>query len=69
MNNVYIRCVGGMGGKESVWGVAQLTPFADLDALVTRVFPRAVKAQKNWPSRTGKLSITKFNWKKNGSIN
>jgi len=30
----YLRCPGDIGGNESVGGVGQLTPFADLVALV-----------------------------------
>lgn len=58
--NINLRCPGEIGGNVSVGGVGQLTPFADRVAFVICVLPAAVKAQKNCPSKTGKLSITKL---------
>ena len=39
-------------------GVVQLTPLVVLFALVVRLFPSALKAQKNSPGRLGRFSIT-----------
>lgn len=44
-------------------GVGQLTPLVKRVALVSRVLEKAVKAQKNWPSSTGRLPITRLSCK------
>lgn len=58
---IYLRSPCGIGGRESVCGVGQLTPLADRVAFEISVFPKAVKAQKNSPSKVGRLSITRLN--------
>ena len=51
-----------MGGNESVGGVGQVTPLPFRVALVICVLPAAVNAQKNCPSKAGRLSIAKLSY-------
>lgn len=51
-------CPWGMEGNRSVLGVVQFTPKDFLEAFVISVLSRVENAQRNWPERVGRFSMT-----------